>query len=135
MYFYLGFGQNSLRILQEFKSHLWTQVALLWTMIKWNLRIIIYFYIFRNPSAGTTYNQPLSTKVTDLDSSFSKYGRHWPWNHSWEFGDDFCHTRQSAPVTKTQNLPNLRDGFGKITLCIKLFNKIVWIAEGKVNWL
>ena len=78
--------------------------------------LIIYFYIFRNPSAGTNYNQSLSTKVTDLDSSFSNYGRHWPWNHSWEFGDDFCHTRQSAPVTKTQNLPNLRDGFGKITL-------------------
>jgi hypothetical protein len=28
---------------------------------------------------------------------------------------------------------NVRDGFGKITLCIKLFNKIAWIAEGKVN--
>ena len=30
---------------------------------------------------------------------------------------------------------NLRVGFAKFTVCIKLFNKIAWIAEGKVTWL
>ena len=50
------------------------------------------------------------------------------------FYNTICHVTLRSTLNFVSALTeNLRVGFAKITVCIKLYNKIAWIAEGKVT--